>query len=134
MKRGAARFPAVALCLGAVLFIGACPCCGGKITGAHPELPVASVKVSLSASSVRVGGTITSNAALFDSTGSATTGTSGYVTWSSSNRSVATVVGGGGNFGVITGVSPGTAFMIARIGTYSDSAAVTVTASSAAQR
>ena len=84
-------------------------------------VPVASVDVSLSPSSIPVGGTASATATPRDAGGTALTGRT--VTWSSGTPGVATVSASG----VVTAVSVGTAVITATSEGRSGTATITVT-------
>ncbi|MCC6316302.1 MAG: Ig-like domain-containing protein [Gemmatimonadaceae bacterium] len=88
--------------------------------------PVASVSVSLAASSIKVGQTTQGTAVTKDANGKVLTGRP--IAWSSSNTAVATVASNG----VVTAVGTGSASISATSGSASGSASVSVTASTPA--
>ena len=90
--------------------------------GGTPVAPVATVTVSLGASTIQVGGTTTAAATMRDSSGTLLTGRS--VAWSSSTPTVANV----STSGVVTGVGAGTAFIVATSEGIVGQAQVSVTA------
>ncbi|MEO8000101.1 MAG: hypothetical protein ABI852_21805, partial [Gemmatimonadaceae bacterium] len=68
--------------------------CGGSDGGTGPAAPVlATIQVTLSSPTARVGETITATAAGFDATGSAMP--TGGVSWGSSSNGIATVSAAG---------------------------------------
>jgi hypothetical protein len=97
-------------------------CSGGGGTNNNPV--VASIAVSLSSNSVEVDETVQASATPRDTDGNPLTRS---VTWSSSNNTVASV----STSGVVTGVTAGSANIIATIGTVTGQAALTVTSSAA---
>jgi hypothetical protein len=82
---------------------------------------ISSISVSVASSSIAVGDSTRATATLRDRRGRVAT--NGTVGWSSSNSAVATV----SSSGLVRGVSPGTASIIATRGSVSGSALVTVT-------
>ncbi len=88
---------------------------------APPPAPVATVSVALSASSLAIGETANGTATLRDASGNALTGR--VIAWSSSNAAVASV----SSAGVVSGVSAGSANIIATSEGQNGSAGVTVT-------
>lgn len=95
---------------------------GGGGTTAPPVTPVVTtITVSLAASSLEAGTTTTASAAVLDQNNAAITGKT--VAWSSDNQSVATVT----STGVVTGVAPGTANIIATLDGKDGRASSTIT-------
>jgi len=92
----------------------------GQATVTVTPVPVAAVAVTLNASSISVGQTTQGAAVTRDAQGNALTGRT--IAWSSSNTAVATV----SVAGLVTGVSPGTANIIATSEGQSGQAAITV--------
>ena len=92
------------------------------LTVAAPVVPVATVTVSLAASSVTAGGTTQATATTRDANGNVLTGRA--IAWSSSNTAVATVSAAG----LVTAVTPGSANIVATSEGKSGQAAVTVLA------
>lgn len=82
--------------------------------------PIARVEILPNTAAVFVSATIPLTATAYDAQGRPIDGTA--FTYTSSNSAIATV----NAFGVVTGVSPGTASIAAKTGTFSASAAVTV--------
>lgn len=112
------RFPSGAA-LAALLLIA---CGGGSSTGNdNGPAAVASVTVTLTASSVQVGSSVGASAVLRDASGNVLTGRT--VTWSSGNTAVATV----GSDGSVFTVSAGATTITATSGSRSGSAQLTVT-------
>src|ERR1700694_871764 len=102
-----------------VLCVAALGCGGGGGVAGPP--PVAGVSVSIAQPSIVIGATTNATATLRDAGGSVLTGRP--ITWSSDNTGVATVSA----TGVVAGVAPGTANIIAASEGQSGSAMVTVT-------
>ncbi len=111
--------PSCWIALGLVVLVG----CGGGSDGGTtpPPATVASVGVSLAASSIAAGTTTTATATPRDSRGTAIAGKA--ATWTSSNTAVATVDASGS----VTGVSAGTAEIAATVDGVRGQASVTVT-------
>lgn len=95
---------------------------GGETVGPPDPEPVATVTVALSASSIAVGQTSQGAVTLRDAGGNPLTGRD--IAWSSSNNSVASVSSGG----LVTGVTPGTANIIATSEGKTGQASITITA------
>lgn len=93
----------------------------GQAAIAVIPIPVASVSVTLGASSLFVGSTTQASAVTRDASGNVLTGRA--VSWSSSNASVATV---DANSGVVTAVGAGTANIIGSSGGQSGQATITI--------
>ncbi|MFL5637769.1 MAG: Ig-like domain-containing protein [Gemmatimonadaceae bacterium] len=91
-------------------------------TPAGDGAPVASVRVSLGASSLSPGQATQATAATYDSSGNILTGRS--ISWSSSDAGVATISGSG----IVTAVAPGTSQITATSEGKSGSTAISVTA------
>jgi hypothetical protein len=93
-------------------------------TNTTPTTPVASVTVSLTASTIPAGQTTQGTAVTRDSTGNTLTGRA--ITWSSSNPSIATV----NSSGLVTGVAAGTVSIVATSEGKTGSAQLNVTSAS----
>lgn len=99
---------------------------GGGITPPRPPV-LTTITVTLSASTVNVGSTVTASAAGLDQNGAAI-GT-GTVTWSAGTPSVAAVTSGG----VVTGLAAGTTTIVAAAGAIQGQATLTVAPAPVAQ-
>jgi trimeric autotransporter adhesin len=121
MLRRGARWSG--LLVGATLAVAGASCGGGGDgptgTGGGGGPTVTRIDLSPGSASVIAGQTSTFTAAPKDAAGAAVTGQT--ISWSTSDASVATVSGG-----VVTAVKPGTANLIASIGSVQGTAAVTV--------
>src|SRR3989442_405236 len=95
---------------------------GGSDTPATPTRVLTTITVTLSPASIVAGQSATASASGLDQNGVAIA--TGTVTWTSATTSVATV----SNAGVVIGVSPGTAVIIAAAGGKQGQATLTVTA------
>lgn len=97
---------------------------GGRVTAPPAAQTVTTVNVTLSSSTVEIGGTVTASAAVLDQNSSPIAGKT--VTWSSDNDAIATV----NSSGVVTGVTNGTVNIVGTVEGKQGKAAGTVVTSS----
>lgn len=110
--------------LAPLFFLALAACSGGGSTngGSTGPKPVASVSVTAATTQISVGQQIALNFVALDAQGAALTGRT--VTWTSSNALVATVT----TTGIVSGVSPGTATIMATVEGKIGSTVITVQA------